>query len=102
MADSSLKRGIGMTQAELGHAAVKIGGSVLSGMKSLGGLAFSAAKAGVNAAVSGEFGAGAGVWCLVFVSAVGEKLELINKYIYIYSSRKRNSNSFPFISSSPA
>ena len=71
MADSSLKRGIGMTQAELGHAAVKIGGSVLSGMKSLGGLAFSAAKAGVNAAVSGEFGAGAGVGGYTNSSAIG-------------------------------
>lgn len=44
-----------MAQSDLGSAAVKIGGSVLSGMKSLGGLAFSAAKAGVSAAVSGEF-----------------------------------------------
>ncbi|KAJ8481384.1 hypothetical protein ONZ51_g6042 [Trametes cubensis] len=42
--------GKGMTQADLGTAAVKIGGSVLSGMKTLGGLAMSAARAGVSAA----------------------------------------------------
>ncbi len=44
------------TQAEFGTAAVKIGGSVLSGMKALGGMAFSAARAGVSAAVSSEYG----------------------------------------------
>ncbi|KAI9069024.1 hypothetical protein FKP32DRAFT_1641461, partial [Trametes sanguinea] len=49
-----LAMGRGMSQADLGTAAVKIGGSVLSGMKTLGGLAFSAARAGVSAAVSGE------------------------------------------------
>ncbi|KAI0751945.1 hypothetical protein C8Q80DRAFT_1269094 [Daedaleopsis nitida] len=51
---STSKYGLGMTQADLGNAAVKIGGSVLSGMKTLGGMAFSAARAGVTAAVSGE------------------------------------------------
>ncbi|EKM58747.1 uncharacterized protein PHACADRAFT_248804 [Phanerochaete carnosa HHB-10118-sp] len=40
------------TQAELGSAAVKIGGSVLSGMKVLGGMAFTAARAGVSAAAT--------------------------------------------------
>ncbi|KAI0333347.1 hypothetical protein GY45DRAFT_1344085 [Cubamyces sp. BRFM 1775] len=49
-----LGMGRGMTQADLGTAAVKIGGSVLSGMKTLGGLAMSAARAGVSAAVAGE------------------------------------------------
>ncbi|OSD01851.1 hypothetical protein PYCCODRAFT_1435871 [Trametes coccinea BRFM310] len=49
-----LAMGRGVSQADLGTAAVKIGGSVLSGMKTLGGLAFSAARAGVSAAVSGE------------------------------------------------
>ncbi|KAK2465840.1 hypothetical protein APHAL10511_001481 [Amanita phalloides] len=33
-----------VTQAELGNAAIKVGGSLLSGMKTLGGMAFSAAK----------------------------------------------------------
>ena len=33
----------GMSQAELGNAAIKVGGSVLNGMKSLGGMAFNAA-----------------------------------------------------------
>ncbi|RPD54134.1 hypothetical protein L226DRAFT_312631 [Lentinus tigrinus ALCF2SS1-7] len=46
--------GMGMSQADLGNAALKIGGSVFSGMKTLGGMAFSAARAGVTAAVSGE------------------------------------------------
>lgn len=40
------------TQAELGSAAVKLGGSVLSGMKVLGGMAFTAARAGVSAAAT--------------------------------------------------
>lgn len=38
-----------VTQADLGSAALKVGGSVLSGMKSLGGLAYSAAKSRVTA-----------------------------------------------------
>lgn len=37
-------------QADLGIAAVKLGGSVLSGMRVLGGMAYSAARAGVSAA----------------------------------------------------
>lgn len=41
-----------MTQAELGNAAAKLGGSVLSGMRTLGGMAISAARAGVAAAVA--------------------------------------------------
>ncbi|KAI0686244.1 hypothetical protein C8Q76DRAFT_313203 [Earliella scabrosa] len=48
------KFGLNMTQADLGNAAVKIGGSVLSGMKALSGMALSAARAGVTAAVSGD------------------------------------------------
>ncbi|GJE97284.1 hypothetical protein PsYK624_135000 [Phanerochaete sordida] len=48
--DATLK--FPMTQAELGSAAVKIGGSVLSGMKVLGGMAFTAARAGVSAAAT--------------------------------------------------
>ncbi len=50
--DSALK--LPMSQAELGNAAMKIGGSVLSGMKVLGGMAFTAARAGVTAAISGD------------------------------------------------
>ncbi|KAH9910661.1 uncharacterized protein BXZ73DRAFT_57927 [Epithele typhae] len=50
-AQSAGKFGLNISQAELGSAAVKIGGSMLSGMKTLGGMAFSAARAGVNAAV---------------------------------------------------
>ena len=49
--EAPLKLSLNMTQADLGNAAVKIGGSMLSGMKTLGGMAFSAARAGVNAAV---------------------------------------------------
>ncbi|KAH9949200.1 hypothetical protein B0H21DRAFT_840758, partial [Amylocystis lapponica] len=52
--DNALKLGLGMSQAEFGTAAVKLGGSVLSGMKSLGGMAISAARAGVTAAVAGD------------------------------------------------
>ena len=33
----------GISQADLGHAAIKVGGTVLSGMKSLGGMAYNAA-----------------------------------------------------------
>ncbi|KAI0365441.1 hypothetical protein BV20DRAFT_954256 [Pilatotrama ljubarskyi] len=48
-----LKLGLtGMSQADLGNAAVKIGGSVLSGMRTLGGMAISAARAGVSAAAA--------------------------------------------------
>jgi hypothetical protein len=39
-----------LTQAELGTAAVKLGGSFLSGMRVLGGMALGAARAGVEAA----------------------------------------------------
>ncbi|KAJ3730564.1 hypothetical protein C8R42DRAFT_11268 [Lentinula raphanica] len=35
----------GITQADVGHAALKVGGSVLSGMKTLGGLAYKSALA---------------------------------------------------------
>ena len=41
-------------QAELGVAALKIGGTLFSGMKAIGGRAYSAARAGVSAALSGE------------------------------------------------
>ncbi|KAI0637468.1 hypothetical protein C8Q77DRAFT_1048447 [Trametes polyzona] len=50
-ADSQPKLALGMSQAELGTAAAKFGGTVLSGMRTLGGMAFSAARAGVSAAV---------------------------------------------------
>ena len=49
--DSQSKFGLGLSQADLGNAAVKLGGTVFSGMKALGGMAFSAARAGVTAAV---------------------------------------------------
>jgi hypothetical protein len=39
--------GLPTTQAELGHAALKVGGSVLSGMRTLGGLALTAARSRV-------------------------------------------------------
>lgn len=39
--------GVNITQADIGNAALKVGGSVLSGMKALGGIAYSAAKARV-------------------------------------------------------
>ena len=48
--DATLK--FPLTQAELGVAASKLGVSVLSGMKVLGGMAFSAARAGVTAAAT--------------------------------------------------
>ena len=51
--EAPLKFRFGMSQADLGEAAVMIGGSVLSGMKTLGGIAFSPTRAGVNASVSG-------------------------------------------------
>ncbi|OCH85153.1 hypothetical protein OBBRIDRAFT_798469 [Obba rivulosa] len=53
-ADGTVKTGLVVSQADIGNAAVKLGGTVLSGMKSLGGMAISAARAGVSAAVSGE------------------------------------------------
>lgn len=43
-----------MSQADLGSAALKLGGSVLSGMKVLGGMAFTAARAGVSAAMASD------------------------------------------------
>ena len=43
-----------MTQAEVGHAALRVGGSVLSGMRTLGGVALSAAKSQVVSAGSGS------------------------------------------------
>ncbi|KAI0666055.1 hypothetical protein C8Q78DRAFT_1060998 [Trametes maxima] len=42
----------GVKQADIGSAAAKLGGSVLSGMRTLGGMAFEAARAGVEAAVA--------------------------------------------------
>jgi hypothetical protein len=42
------------SQAELSSAALKFGGSVLSGMKVLGGMAFTAARAGVTAAMAAD------------------------------------------------
>lgn len=50
--ENQVKLGLNMTQAELGNAAAKLGGSVLSGMPTLGGMAISAACAGVAAAVA--------------------------------------------------
>ena len=38
----------------LGHAALKVGGSVLSGMRTLGGMALSAAKSRVVSVGSGS------------------------------------------------
>jgi hypothetical protein len=47
--------GLGLTtQAEIGRAALKIGGSVLNGMRTLGGIALSAAKSRVVSAGSGS------------------------------------------------
>ncbi|KAI0766225.1 hypothetical protein BD413DRAFT_494502 [Trametes elegans] len=57
---NALKLGLGMSQAELSNAAAKLGGSVLSGMRTLGGLAISAARAGVNAATEPGTGPVAG------------------------------------------
>ncbi|CCM06516.1 uncharacterized protein FIBRA_08788 [Fibroporia radiculosa] len=44
----------GFSQADIGTTAARIGGTVFSGMKSLGGMAVSAAKAGVTAAVNAD------------------------------------------------
>ncbi|KAJ3553080.1 hypothetical protein NM688_g3809 [Phlebia brevispora] len=46
------------TQAELGLAAMKIGGSLFSGMKAIGGRAYSAARAGVSAAMAMDYTSG--------------------------------------------
>jgi hypothetical protein len=46
--------GIPTTQAEIGHAALRVGGSVLSGMRTLGGMALSVAKSRVVSAGSGS------------------------------------------------
>lgn len=51
--DAPLK--LQLSQAELGNAALRIGGSVLSGMKVLGGMAFTAARAGVSAAMATDY-----------------------------------------------
>ncbi|RDB23034.1 hypothetical protein Hypma_009839 [Hypsizygus marmoreus] len=48
--------GLPSTQAELGTAALRVGGSVLSGMRTLGGLAVSAARSRVGGAGGGEEG----------------------------------------------
>ena len=52
--------GLPTTQAELGQAALKVGGTVLSGMRTLGGLALSAAKSRVASGGMAKRGAGAG------------------------------------------
>ncbi|KAI0915567.1 hypothetical protein AcV5_003752 [Taiwanofungus camphoratus] len=52
--EGSSMPGISMSQADIANAAIKLGGSVLSGMKSLGGMAISAARAGVTAAAAGD------------------------------------------------
>jgi hypothetical protein len=46
--------GLPTTQAEIGHAALKVGGSVLSGMRTIGGMALSATKSRVVSAGSGS------------------------------------------------
>ncbi|RDB17454.1 hypothetical protein Hypma_001642 [Hypsizygus marmoreus] len=48
--------GLPSTQAELGTAALRVGGSVLSGMRTLGGLAVSAARSRVAGSGSGAGG----------------------------------------------
>lgn len=53
--------GFGMTQTELGSTALKVGGNVLSGMKTLGGLAYSAAKARAGLAEPGATPKGASI-----------------------------------------
>ncbi|KAL0575045.1 hypothetical protein V5O48_006918 [Marasmius crinis-equi] len=55
--------GGGITQADLGNAAVKVGGGLLSGMKSLGGMAYKGAVSAASAAAtssSARAGAGSG------------------------------------------
>ncbi|KAF9262284.1 hypothetical protein L218DRAFT_960419 [Marasmius fiardii PR-910] len=55
----------GITQADLGNAAIKVGGGLLSGMKSLGGMAYkgavSAASAAARSGSGGNGGAGDGM-----------------------------------------
>lgn len=47
-----------MTQSDLGNAAIKVGGSLLSGMKTLSGMAFTAAKNHIMASPSPSLGSG--------------------------------------------
>ena len=47
-----------MTQSDLGNAAIKVGGSLLSGMKTLGGMAYTAAKNHIMASSSPSSGTG--------------------------------------------
>lgn len=47
-----------MTQSDLGNAAIKVGGSLLSGMKTLSGMAFTAAKNHIMASPSPSLGLG--------------------------------------------
>ncbi|KAJ8081647.1 hypothetical protein PM082_007493 [Marasmius tenuissimus] len=54
-----------ITQADLGNAAIKVGGGLLSGMKSLGGMAYkgavsAASAAAANSSARGEGGGGGG------------------------------------------
>ncbi|TFK18810.1 hypothetical protein FA15DRAFT_697905 [Coprinopsis marcescibilis] len=56
----SVQGRIPTTQAELGSAALKVGGSVLSGMRFLGGKAVEAAKSRIGGGVDGGVGLGAG------------------------------------------
>ncbi|KAF8235718.1 hypothetical protein L208DRAFT_1537069 [Tricholoma matsutake] len=81
--------GLPTTQAELGHTALKVGGSVLSGMRTLGGMALSTAKSQVASSSSGPTSrhgheeAGGGVmhffWCSApsegAIGAAGEREE---------------------------
>jgi hypothetical protein len=46
--------GLPMAQAEIGHAALKVGGSILIGMRTHGGMAHSAAKSRVGSVGSGS------------------------------------------------
>lgn len=56
-ADSSSR--LSITQADLGNVAAKLGSNVLSGVRSLGGMAFSAAKAGITSAAAAAAESGA-------------------------------------------
>lgn len=91
--ENQVKLGLNMTQAELGNAAAKLGGSVLSGMRTLGGMAISAACAGVAAAVAEQntaTGPGTGFGSMFFLKSAPAATGSPHEYQTTQDRRRRS------------
>ncbi|KAL1937335.1 hypothetical protein VTO73DRAFT_13848 [Trametes versicolor] len=91
--ENQVKLGLNMTQAELGNAAAKLGGSVLSGMRTLGGMAISAARAGVAAAVAEQStatGSGTGFGSMFFSKSAPAATGSPHEYQTAQDRRRRS------------